>query len=54
MTTDALQFITQRRSIRKFSGDKVERELLVTALKAAMAAPSANNSRLDLPGCNRT
>ena len=45
MPTDALQFITQRRSIRKFTEASVERELLVTALKAAMAAPSANNSR---------
>jgi len=45
MHNDVLQFITKRRSIRKLSGGAVERELLVTALKAAMAAPSANNSR---------
>ena len=45
MHNDVLQFITKRRSIRKFTGSAVERELLVTALKAAMAAPSANNSR---------
>lgn len=45
MHDDVLQFITKRRSIRKFTGGAVERELLVTALKAAMAAPSANNAR---------
>ena len=45
MHDDVLQFITKRRSIRKFTGEAVDRELLVTALKAAMAAPSANNSR---------
>jgi len=45
MHNDVLQFITKRRSIRKFTGGAVEKELLVTALKAAMAAPSANNAR---------
>ena len=45
MHDDVLQFITKRRSIRKFTGGTVDRELLLTALKAAMAAPSANNSR---------
>jgi len=45
MHDDVLQFITKRRSIRKFAGGAVERELLVTALKAAMAAPSARNSQ---------
>jgi len=45
MPTDALQFITKRRSIRKFTGEAVDRKLLLTALEAAMAAPSANNSR---------
>ena len=45
MHDEVLQFITKRRSIRKFTGGAVDRELLVTALKAAMAAPSANNAR---------
>ena len=45
MHDDVLQFITKRRSIRKFTGGAVDRELLLTALKAAMAAPSANNAR---------
>jgi nitroreductase len=40
-----LQFITRRRSIRKFTGEPVPRESLVTILKAAMAAPSADNAR---------
>lgn len=43
MASEVLGFITKRRSIRKFTGDPVPREALVTALKAAMAAPSANN-----------
>lgn len=45
MHDEVLQFITKRRSIRKFTGGAVDRELLVTALKAAMAAPSANNAQ---------
>ena len=45
MHNNVLQFITKRRSIRKFTGGAIERELLMTALKAAMAAPSANNSQ---------
>ena len=45
MHDEVLQFITKRRSIRKFTGGAVDRELLVTALKTAMAAPSANNAR---------
>ena len=45
MHDDVLQFITKRRSIRKFTGAVVDRELLLAALKAAMAAPSANNAR---------
>jgi nitroreductase len=40
-----LQFMMKRRSIRKFTGASVERDLLVVALQAAMAAPSARNSR---------
>ncbi len=42
MTSEVLEFITRRRSIRKFTGAPVPREALVTALQAAMAAPSAN------------
>jgi len=45
MQDNIQQFITKRRSIRRFTGGAVERELLSIALKAAMAAPSANNSR---------
>jgi len=42
---DALRWITQRRSIRQFTGDPVPREKLTAALQAAMAAPSAQNLR---------
>ena len=45
METNVLKFITKRRSIRKFTGDPVPREALITALKAAMAAPSANDAK---------
>ncbi len=45
MADEILAFFTKRRSIRKFTGAPVPREVLVTALKAAMAAPSANNSK---------
>lgn len=45
MSEEILQFITARRSIRAFTGDPVDREKLEIALKAAMAAPSARNSR---------
>ena len=45
MHDEVLQFITKRRSIRKFTGEAIDRKLLLTALEAAMAAPSANNSR---------
>jgi len=40
-----LGLIERRRSIRKFTGSPVDRDKLVLALKAAMAAPSANNAR---------
>ncbi|MGD9675782.1 MAG: nitroreductase family protein [Candidatus Bipolaricaulia bacterium] len=40
---DVLRWITQRRSIRRFTGDPVPREKIVAALQAAMAAPSARN-----------
>jgi nitroreductase len=45
MESDPLQFIMKRRSVREFTGEPVSREALVTALRAAMAAPSANNRR---------
>jgi nitroreductase len=45
MSEDVLQFITVRRSIRAFTGETVDRAKLEIALQAAMAAPSANNSR---------
>ncbi len=45
MQDHVLQFITRRRSVRKFTGNSVDRDLLVMALKAAMSAPSARNSR---------
>ncbi|HDH03538.1 MAG TPA: nitroreductase family protein, partial [Actinobacteria bacterium] len=45
MTERVLEFITKRRSIRKFTGESISRESLETILKAAMAAPSANNAR---------
>jgi len=40
-----LEFITKRRSVRAFTGETVPKEKLEIALKAAMAAPSARNSR---------
>ncbi len=45
MAERALEFIAKRRSIRKFTGEAIPRDALVTILKAAMAAPSANNAR---------
>jgi nitroreductase len=45
MYENVLEFITKRRSVRQFTGGPVEREKLETILKAAMAAPSANNER---------
>ncbi len=45
MSEDVLQFITVRRSIREFTGEPVDRAKLEIALKAAMAAPTARNSR---------
>ena len=40
-----LDFIFKRRSVRIFTKQKVEKETLTQLLKAAMAAPSASNSR---------
>ena len=45
MDKDVLQFITARRSVRGFTGEPVDREKLEVALKAAMAAPSARNTK---------
>lgn len=42
---EMIETIYARRSIRKFQGRPVEKEKLETLLKAAMAAPSAMNSR---------
>jgi nitroreductase len=38
-----LEIIHQRKSVRNFTGQEVERSALLTLLKAAMAAPSARN-----------
>jgi len=45
MDKDVLPFITARRSVRGFTGEPVDRDTLEIALKAAMAAPSARNTR---------
>ena len=45
MCEGVLQFITARRSIRAFTGEPVDRAKIEIALKAAMAAPSASNSK---------
>jgi len=42
---DVLELIFKRRSIRVFERRKLEKEVLVKLLQAAMAAPSASNSR---------
>ena len=34
-----------RRSIRKFTGDKIDDEIIIEMVKAGMYAPSANNTR---------
>ena len=43
--TNILDTIYTRRSIRVFDRRKVDRDILIDLLKAAMAAPSASNSR---------
>jgi len=45
MNSNVLDGFAIRRSIRSFTGDPVDREKLLTALKAAMAAPSAHNGK---------
>ncbi len=42
---EAFDLITQRRSIRKFTSQPVEKEKLLLLLQAAMAAPNARNSK---------
>ncbi|MEA3310342.1 MAG: nitroreductase family protein [Chloroflexota bacterium] len=41
---EIMQYLLQRRSIRKYTSQPVSRELLRQLLQAAMAAPSASNS----------
>ena len=45
MNKALVQTIFARRSIRKYTGEPVSGEDIKTLLEAAMAAPSANNSR---------
>lgn len=45
MGKDILQSITARRSVRRFTGEPVDRDKLEIALRAAMAAPSARNAK---------
>lgn len=45
MSEQVLRFFTARRSIRAFAAEPIDRAKLETALKAAMAAPSARNTR---------
>ena len=45
MNKSILDTIYKRRSIRIFDRRKVDKEILIDLLKAAMAAPSASNSR---------
>ncbi len=43
--TDILAHITERRSIRKYTAEPVDRDTVRMLLEAAMAAPSASNRR---------
>lgn len=43
--TDVMEMIYKRRSIRRYTDQKVEKEKLELLLKAAMAAPSASNNQ---------
>lgn len=45
MLEQVLQFIEQRRSIRKYRQEPVQAEQIEVLLKAAMAAPSAHNGQ---------
>jgi len=45
MNDSILDLFARRRSVRRFTDARVERSALETALKAAMAAPSASNRR---------
>ncbi len=42
---ETLQAIFERRSIRKYTGASIEREKLLTLVKAGMAAPSSRDTR---------
>ena len=42
---ELLEFILHRSSIRDFSGDRVDDEILMNIVKAGMSAPTANNSQ---------
>lgn len=42
---DAIETILNRRSIRRFTPESVDHEILILLLKAAMAAPTACNSQ---------
>ncbi len=45
MIESTLKWIFARRSIRRFRPDPIEEEKIDLLLQAAMAAPSANNSK---------
>jgi nitroreductase len=45
MTNPVLEAIFSRRSIRKFTDQKIERDTITLLLQAGMAAPSASNSQ---------
>lgn len=42
---DTLKAILERRSIRKYTGEKIDRDKLVLLAKAGMAAPSSRDTR---------
>lgn len=42
---ETLKAILERRSIRKYTGDLIDREKLITLVKAGMAAPSSRDTR---------
>lgn len=46
MNQDLLDFILRRRSVRRYSSKKVDRETLEMLCRAALAAPSARNQQL--------
>jgi nitroreductase len=42
---DAMEAILSRRSIRRYSGEPVPKEVILELMEAAMSAPSANNEQ---------